>query len=302
MKTEIKILIAFILNLAFSVFEFIGGVLTGSIAIISDAIHDTGDALTLGVSYFLEKKSKSKADDIFTYGYTRYSILGSLFISIMLIFGSAFIIYNSIKRIINPSTINYDGMIIISIIGISVNFAAAYITHGGKTLNQRAVNLHMFEDVLGWIVVLIGAIAMRFSDISIIDPIMSFSVAIFVILNAIKTLKESLNIFLDKTPDGISISNIKSELLSIKGIIDVYHIHVWSVDGENNCATMHIITNEEPSIIKRNAKEKLNSLGIIHTTFELESNGENSTQKCCLIENSTHTQHRCNNKSHCHST
>lgn len=285
MKTEIKILIAFILNLTFSIFEFIGGVFTGSIAIISDAIHDIGDALSLGVSYFLEKKSKCRPDDNFTYGYARFSVLGSLFISIMLIFGSAFIIYNSIKRIINPSTINYDGMIIISIIGLSINFAAAYITHGGKSLNQRAVNLHMIEDVLGWIIVLIGAVAMRFTDISIIDPIMSFSVAIFVILNAIKTLRESLNIFLDKTPDNISISNIKSELLSIKGIIDVYHIHVWSVDGENNCATMNIITNDDPIKIKNNAKDRLCMIGITHVTLELESESEGySRTKCSLIQ------------------
>ena len=201
-------------------------------------------------------------------------------------------------RIIAPRDINYDGMIIISIIGIFINFAAAYITHGGKSLNQKAVSLHMLEDVLGWLVVLLGAIAMRFTDISIIDPIMSLAVAVFILINAIKALKESLNILLENAPENISLCNVKSELLSINGIIDVYHIHIWSIDGEINCATMHIITDDNQSEIKSQAKEKLNNLGIVHTTLEFETDGENSTQKCCLIENSMHTQHKCNNKAH----
>ncbi|MBR5246131.1 MAG: cation transporter, partial [Clostridia bacterium] len=175
MRTEKNILIAFILNLSFSIFEIIGGFFTGSVAIVSDAIHDMGDAASIGISYFLEKKSKKQPDETYTYGYARFSVIGSVITTLILLFGSVMVIYNAVMRIFNPVEINYNGMIIFAVVGAVVNFIAAYFTKDGDSLNQKAVNLHMLEDVLGWIVVLIGAIIMRFTDISIIDPIMSIA-------------------------------------------------------------------------------------------------------------------------------
>ena len=201
MKTEKNILIAFILNLGFSIFEFIGGAITNSVAIISDSIHDMGDAMSIGVSYFLEKKSKKKPDDKYTYGYIRYSVIGSTITTIILILGSLFVMYNAIKRIINPVDINYNGMIIFAVVGVVVNFLAAYFTKDGDSLTQKAVNLHMLEDVLGWAVVLIGAIIMRFTDIRIIDPILSILVALFIFKNAVSNFKAILDLFLEKTPN-----------------------------------------------------------------------------------------------------
>ena len=163
MKTELNILIAFILNLFFSIFEFIGGIFTGSVAIMSDAIHDIGDATSIGVSYFLEKKAKKQPDEKYTYGYLRYSVMGSFITTAILLIGSVTMIYNSIRKIINPTVINYDGMIVFAIVGVLINFFAAYLTQKGNSLNQKAVNLHMLEDVFGWAVVLLGAIVMRFT-------------------------------------------------------------------------------------------------------------------------------------------
>ena len=164
MKTEKNILIAFILNFAFSIFEFLGGIFTNSVAILSDAIHDIGDALSIGISYFLEKKSKKEPDEKYTYGYARYSVLGATITTAILMVGSVLVIINAIDRILNPVEINYNGMIIFAIFGVIVNFLAAYFTKEGNSINQRSVNLHMIEDVLGWIVVLIGALIMRFTD------------------------------------------------------------------------------------------------------------------------------------------
>ena len=125
MKTEKNILIAFILNLSFSIIEFVGGAITGSVAIISDAVHDIGDAVSIGISYFLEKKSKKQPDEIYTYGYARYSVIGSVITTLILLFGSCAVIYNAVHRIVNPVKINYDGMIVFAIVGALVNFFAA---------------------------------------------------------------------------------------------------------------------------------------------------------------------------------
>lgn len=294
MKTEKNILIAFILNLVFSIFEFVGGIFTGSVAIVSDAIHDIGDAASIGISYFLEKKSKQKPDSKYTYGYVRYSVIGSVITTLILLFGSASVIFNAVHKIFNPTEINYNGMIIFAVVGAVVNFGAAYITREGDSLNQKAVNLHMLEDVLGWIVVLIGAVVMRFTDFAIIDPIMSIGVALFILINATKNLKEVLDLFLEKTPSGIDVEEIKEHICSIDGVLDAHHIHIWSMDGQSNFATMHIVTNSDAHKIKELIREELAEHGIVHATLELEAEGEHCHEKNCDIKinsNSGHHHH-----------
>jgi len=294
MKTEKNILIAFLLNIGFSIFEFIGGTITNSVAIISDSIHDMGDALSIGISYFLEKISKKKPDNKYTYGYIRYSVIGSIITTTILLIGSIFVIYNAILRIINPVDINYDGMIIFALVGAIVNFMAAYFTKDGDSLNQKAVNLHMLEDVLGWIVVFIGAIIMRFTDIKIIDPILSIFVALFIFKNAFKNLKVIIDLFLEKTPNNIDINELKEHLLKIEGINDIHHIHIWSIDGYKTLATLHVVTNEDNHKIKELVKEELKEHGIDHITIEIENTNEECCDETCNVElthNHTHHHH-----------
>ena len=284
MKSSKNILIAFILNLGFSIFEFIGGALTNSVAIISDAVHDIGDALSIGISYVLEKISSKKPNNKYTYGYMRYSVLGSLITTVILVVGSIFVIYNAICRIINPVEINYDGMIIFAIAGTIVNFLAAYFTKDGDSLNQKAVNLHMLEDVLGWVVVLIGAVVMKFTDIKIIDAILSILVALFILKHALCNLKVVIDLFLEKTPSNINIEELKGHLLEIKGVKDVHHIHVRSIDGVNNYATMHIVSDNKNKKIKEMIKEELKEHGINHVTLEFEELYEKCNEECCSMD------------------
>ncbi len=291
MKTEKNILIAFLLNLAFSVFEFIGGVFTGSVAIVSDAIHDIGDAASIGVSYFLEKKSKKQPDETYTYGYARYSVIGGVITTLILLFGSMAVIYNAIGRIVEPTQINYNGMIVFAVVGVLVNSGAAFFTREGDSLNQKAVNLHMLEDVLGWVVVLVGAIVMRFTDFALIDPIMSIGVAAFIFVNAIRNLKEVIDLFLEKIPHGIEINELKEHICGIDGVLGVHHIHIWSMDGQNNYATMHIVTNANPHQIKEKVREELSEHGIGHATLELEAENEHCHEKDCHVEYGQHSGH-----------
>ncbi len=292
MKTQRNILIAFILNLFFSLFELVGGLFTGSVAIVSDSVHDLGDAASIGLSYFLERKSKKQPDKAYTYGYLRFSVLGGIITTFILLFGSIAVIYGAIMRILNPVGINYNGMIILSVIGALVNLAAAYFTKEGDSINQKAVNLHMLEDMLGWIVVLIGSIVMRFTDFYIIDPIMSIAVAVFILINAIRNLKETLDIFLEKTPANIDIDEICEHILKIDGILDVHHIHIRTIDGINTYATMHIVANGDSHQTKHQVREELAEHGICHATLELESENEHCHNKECIIEHShSHSHH-----------
>ena len=300
MKTEKNILIAFLLNFAFAVFEFFGGIFTGSVAILSDAIHDVGDAASIGLSFFLERKSKKEPDQTFTYGYVRYSVIGGVVTTLILLLGSAVVIYHAVLRIITPTPINYDGMILFAVVGVCVNFLAAYFTHEGGSINQRAVNLHMLEDVLGWAVVLVGAVVMRFTDIAVIDPLMSIGVAIFIFVNAIRTLREALDLFLEKVPQGIEPVEIEEHLRAIEGVLGVHHIHIWSMDGQSNFATMHVVYEGDPHIIKERVREELSEHGIGHATLELEGVGETCSEEHCHAHLHTETGHHHHHHHHHH--
>ena len=290
MKTERNILIAFILNLSFSIFEFFGGLFVNSVAILSDSLHDLGDALSIGISYFLEKKSRKKADEKYTYGYIRYSVLGGVITTTILLAGSVLVIIGSVRRLLNPVEINYSGMIVFAVIGVILNFVAAYVTREGDSINQKAVNLHMLEDVLGWVVVLFGAIIMNFTDIRMIDPLMSIGVALFILFNALKNLRAVLDLFLEKAPNNINISELREHLLGIEGVEDIHHIHVWSIDGYNNYATMHIVTRvEDIKGIKQMIRDELCEHNICHAVLETES--EICDDRECHFEACPHYHH-----------
>ena len=247
--------------------------------------------MSIGISYFLEKKSKRKPDNNYSYGYIRYSVLGGLITTLILLIGSVFVIYSSINRIINPVDINYNGMILLAVLGVVINFAAAYFTKEGDSINQKSVNLHMIEDVLGWVVVLFGAIIMRFTNISIIDSIMSIAVALFIFISAIKNFKSILDLFLEKTPSNISLDDIKKHLSDIKGIIDIHHIHIWSIDGYNNYATMHVVTDNKNKLIKEEIRHELFEHGISHVTIELETTNELCNEHNCEINTKHISEH-----------
>lgn len=289
MKTEKNILIAFVLNLLFSIIEVIGGILTNSVSILSDAVHDFGDTISVGLSLILEKLSKKKPNDKYTYGYQRYSVLGALITTLILSISSILIIIHSIGRIVNVESVEYNGMIILSLLGIVINFLASYFTKEGDSLNQKSVNLHMLEDTLSWVIVLIGSILIKYTNINIIDPIMSIGVAIFILVNAFINLKEIFDLFLEKTPKSINIKEIKEHINKIQNVNNVHHIHVWSIDGVNNYITMHIVTNTKKTKELKNAiKEEMKKHNIMHTTIEIEGTLEECASKECNIKCSEH--------------
>lgn len=267
MKTEKNILIAFVLNIVFSVFELFGGMTTGSIALISDAVHDFGDGISIGVSWFLEKKSRRKPDEKFTFGYGRYSVVGSALVSLLLLLSSLFVAYNAVCRVIEPREINYNMMIPLAVVGVCVNFTAAYVTHGGGSLNQKAVNLHMLEDVFGWLVVLFGAIVMKVTGFALLDPILSIGISVFIFVQAWKNLRETLDVFLEKVPKGVDLNEVKGNILAIEGVSVVSGLRIWSLDGQHHAAAVRITTN---GMIKECVRETLQKYGIEDVIIEMD--------------------------------
>ena len=283
MEKKEHILLAFLLNLGFSLLELAGGLLTGSTAVLSDAVHDFGDAVSIGCAWLLERKSRKKPDATHTFGYVRYSVLGGLLTTLILVLGSVVVITNAVGRLFAPVSIHYDGMLVLAAIGLAVNLVAALVTRHGHSLNQRAVNLHMLEDVLGWAVVLVGAVIMRFADWPLLDPLLSMGVAVYILRHAWVHFRQILGILLEQTPEGAEPARLRQSLCALEGVEDVHHIHLWSLDGCHTCATMHVVATGESQDVKQAVRRALRLQDICHVTLELERPGECCHAQSCGI-------------------
>jgi cobalt-zinc-cadmium efflux system protein len=278
--------LAFFLNLAFTILEFIGGLYVNSVAIVSDAVHDLGDSLSLGTSWYLDKKSKEKSSSNFSFGYRRFSLLGALINSLVLIGGSIYVIYEAVGRLLEPEHSDAQGMIIFALIGISVNGYAAYKLSGGKTLNEKVVSWHLLEDVLGWVAVLIVAVILSFRDNHYLDPALSLFITLYILYNVFKRLKETLFIFLQGVPKEIDLNEIESRLLNITNVASLHHTHIWSLEGEHHVFTAHVklknITEfSEILKVKEEVKKTLKEYDFEHYTVETELDSET-----CDLDNS----------------
>ncbi|MEP0987031.1 cation diffusion facilitator family transporter [Ekhidna sp.] len=278
--SEGNIKVAFFLNLAFSIIELIGGLWTNSVAILSDALHDLGDSLSLGVSWYFARVAKKDRNQKFSYGYKRFSVLGALINAIVLVSGSIFITIEAIPRLFNPIHPNTEGMIYLAIGGVIVNGAAAFRLSKGHSLNEKAVYTHLLEDILGWVAVLIGALVMNFWDLPIIDPILSILIALFILYNVFKNLKESFRIILQGTPMNINVSDIHTAIREIDQVQNTHDCHLWSMDGDYHILSIHIVVEKDLTLtklrgIKTETKARMKQLGINHTTIEFETQEEN---------------------------
>lgn len=266
---------AFFLNITFTVIEIVGGFLTNSMAILSDAVHDLGDTLALGLSWRLERMSERGASEKLTFGYRRFSVLGALTSALVLIGGSVFILSEAIPRLLSPEPVSGVGMLVIAIVGVVVNGLAVLRLRGGARLNQRVVFLHLIEDVLGWAAVLVGSIVLLVLDLPILDPILSIAITVFVLAKIVPNLRAALRIFLQYTPEDVDVQEITDELSAVADVAEVHDVHLWTLDGTYTVFTAHVVVDAHvdwPQIeeLKERLRRRAHELGISHSTFEFE--------------------------------
>jgi cobalt-zinc-cadmium efflux system protein len=270
-----NIKLAFFLNLGFTVVEFFGGLYVNSVAIISDALHDLGDSLSLGLAWYLQNKSEQGADSSFTFGYTRFSLLGALVNSLVLIAGSIFVVNEAVARILSPEHTNAEGMFLFAILGVSVNGYAAWKVSHGETLNERVISWHLLEDVLGWVAVLIVSVILLFKDIHYLDPALSLLITLYILWNVFKRLKETLYLFLQGSPSDVSIDELRNKFLSLDFVEKTDHLHIWSLDGKHHVITAHLHVKEMNDIsdlaaAKKEIRQLLKPYRFSHSTIEME--------------------------------
>lgn len=279
-----NIRLAFWVNSAFALFELVGGFYTNSVAILSDALHDFGDSLSLGLAYYFQKKSTRARDASYSYGYKRFSLLGAIINATILIIGSVFILEESVERLGRPEPADARGMFLIAIIGLGANAFAMLRLRKGASINERVVSLHFLEDVLGWAAVLAGSIVMMFASVPWLDPALSIGIAAFILYNAVKGIREAARIVLQGIPTNVDPELIKKKILAVPGVAGVHDLHTWTMDGQYNIMTVHVEVKptsfEKSNELKREIRSRLGDMNIQHLTIETELEGD----PCALRE------------------
>lgn len=270
-----RIGLVFFLNLGFTVVEFIGGWLTNSTAIMANAVHDLGDSLAIGSAWLLNKWGRRAPDDVFNYGYRRLTLFGALINGLILTGGSIWIISQALPRLVNPVMPMTEGMLLLAAVGVAVNGFAAYRLSRGSSLNERMLNWHLLEDVMSWTAVLVVALVLQFFDWPILDPLLSIAFTAFILVNVVRNLALTGRLFFQAVPDRQLREDIKTSLMSVEGIGDVHHLHLWSLDGEHHVLTAHVV-QQEPIEIGRHRELKADIAAVLeqypleHTTIEIE--------------------------------
>ncbi|MBC7187744.1 MAG: cation transporter [Calditrichaeota bacterium] len=278
--------IAFFLNLAFTLVEAVGGLLTNSLAILSDALHDLGDSLSLGLTWYLDKLANRSRSQRFTFGYRRFSLLGAVSNSLVLLVGAVVVLWRAVPRLFAPQEVHTSGMVALAVLGVAVNGLAAWRLHGGQRLSERVAMLHLLEDVLGWAAVLVASLVMRFTKALFLDPALSVLITAFVVWRVAVNLRKTVRIFLQSVPEAMDVTAVEDAVLRVPGVCGVHDLHVWSMDGQYNVLTLHVVvgkdaTSEDMVRIKQQCRRVLHAHNIQHSTIEIEVADESCELQGC---------------------
>lgn len=271
MSSSKNTFIAFLLNLSFSIIEFIFGWLFGSSAILADAVHDLGDALAIGSSAIMQTYANKPADRVYPFGYKRWNILAALLTSSILIIGSSLILVENIPNLFHPQPVNQDGMLVLGIIAVIINFLASRIVKNGHSHNESILSLHFLEDILGWLAVILVSIILQFTDWYFLDPLLSLCIAIFILSKALPRVWNNIKILLETSPQGVNLEEVIGFLLTLENVHEITQLNVWTMDGYEHCATVTVkLTN--PAVAdktKAKIRDSLITFGIIQSTIEI---------------------------------
>ncbi len=278
-RSDYTLIFAFLINILLSIFQIIGGILSGSLSLIADALHNFSDAITIGLGLFARIIGRRPADKIRSFGYKRAEMIAAFINVISLIIIGFFLIYEAILRFIEPSVISGKLVIIVASIALIVDLATTIITAylSRESTNMKVVYLHNLTDTLASVAVIIGGFFILKYDMYWIDTFLTLLIALYILIQSFLLTPDILNFFMDGTPKGINIDQIKKKIEEIDLVVDMHDIHVWGIDEEQNALEAHVIVEvselNEVEKLKYQIKEILDkSFNISHSTLEFEPN------------------------------
>lgn len=271
--------IAFWLNFGFALIEFAGGWWTQSTAILANAVHDLGDSGAIAFGWWMQRLARRGASPGFSYGLGRLSLFAALVNGLILVAGSLWVLGQAVPRLSDPVMPHAPGMLALAVLGLAVNGFAAWQLRGGATLNQRVLNWHLLEDVLGWAAILMVALALLANDWPILDPLLSIAFSAVILFNVVRNLDRTARLFFQGSPDPALEHEIADQLRTIDHVVGIHHLHLWSLDGERHVLTVHLdvdqpLSNAVQQRIKAQVAATLAPHRLAHSTIEIEQAGE----------------------------
>lgn len=273
-----RLIVSIALNLLITIAEVVGGILSGSLALLSDAVHNLSDTASLGVSYAARRISTRAATPEKTFGYKRAEIVGAFINLITLIIIALFLVQEAVHRFLNPRSIDGALMLSVAAIGLVANVLTALLLYRGSrtSLNLRSAFLHILTDGLSSVGVVFGGLLIIYFDLYIVDPIITVTISVYLIVHAYGMLRITIDILMEGTPGGVDVMAIVSDVRSINRVVDMHHIHVWQLDENHLALEAHVVISSEDlsemESIKSAIKERLNDgYDISHSTLELET-------------------------------
>lgn len=272
-----NLIVAIILNFSITTGEIVGGIISGSLSLLSDALHNFSDGISIVISYLALRVSKRQNNERLTFGYKRIEILSALFNAVVLLAISVFLFKEAFIKIKNPEPINSSLMIIVAIIGLIANLISVIILRedSHKSLNVRSAYIHLLSDTFSSIGVVIGGLLIHFYRFYYIDPILTFIIGIYIIKETLSIISETVEILMQAGPKGVDLKKIKEEIESLEEVKDLHHVHIWRLNDTNIHFEGHInlkenLTAAEIVPLYSRIEEILKNYGITHSTIQIE--------------------------------
>lgn len=275
MSKERSLLLALVLTATFLIVEVAGGIITGSLALISDAAHMLTDVTALVIALVAIRIGRRPADAIHTFGHYRFEILAAVFNTLLLFLVAIYILYEAYQRLQHPPEIYSIGMLVIASIGLIVNLISMRLLNSGKdkSVNMRSAYLEVWSDMLGSIGVIVGALLIRFTGAAWIDSIIAILIALWVLPRTWVLLKESINVLLEGVPEGVNLKELERLMREVPGILEIHELHVWAITNDKISLTAHLIVDEKyecENILQSLQQLLASQFGIFHTALQLE--------------------------------
>lgn len=276
-QTEGRLWISIFLNLIITLAEFIGGIISGSLALLSDALHNLNDTTSLGISLFARKVSKKEANKEKTFGYKRAEIIGAFINLITLVIIALFLIKEGVERFYNPQPIDGLIMFVVAIIGLLGNVITAVLLYRSskENINIRSAYVHIMSDALSSVGVIVAGWLILQYELFIVDTILTLIIAGYILWQSYYMLRQTIDILMESTPTEIQLEEVTLAMQEVAGVRDVHHLHVWRLDESNILLESHVVIDESDMMnmekIKSSLKDLLNnSFNIQHSTLEFE--------------------------------
>lgn len=274
---EKRLLFSIVLNLLITAAEVVGGLLSGSLALLSDALHNASDTISLGVSYAARRISRRAANTQKTFGYRRAEVVGAFINLITLVLVALYLIVEAVERFLDPQPVNGSVMFVVALIGLSANAVTAVLLFrdSKSSLNMRSAFVHILSDAFSSVGVVIGSLLILWYDVYLADPIITLAISVYILFHAYGMLRQTINILMEGAPHGLDLDDVVEAMQATERVLDVHHLHVWQLGEATRALEAHVVIDEDNlgqmEAIKRDLKELLHEqFHIEHSTLEFE--------------------------------